>query len=305
MTDRRSASIGVGEALLAYVWWGVVTGLYFHAFTNVHALELLTWRVFAGLPIMALLLLHAGAFRGLCQAMSDPKTLQPLLLSAVLIGINWFTFIYAILTERLVQASLGYFINPLVSILLARLILGERVHRLQGIAIGIAATGVVVFVFTIISETNEKLSSFPWIPFVLPLSFSLYGLLRKQMRADSVTGLTIEMILLLPFMLALEAWLLFSGRSVIPQADAGLLAMLLAGGVVTIVPLVAFAAAARRLRLTTLGLLQYIAPLGQFGLAIMLGESFGKDKAVAFGLILAAISVYSIDSIKKSRAQEL
>jgi chloramphenicol-sensitive protein RarD len=163
----------------------------------------------------------------------------------------------------------------------------------------------VVFVFTIISETNEKLSNFPWIPFVLPLSFSLYGLLRKQMRADSVTGLTIEMGLLLPFMIALEAWLLFSGRSIIPQADAGLLAMLLAGGVVTIVPLVAFAAAARRLRLTTLGLLQYIAPLGQFGLAIMLGESFGKGKAVAFGLILAAISAYSIDSIKKSRAQEL
>ena len=304
MTTRRNASIGVGEALLAYSWWGVVTGLYFNELNNVHALELLTWRVFAGLPLMFLLLWRTNAIGGLVQTMRDPRAMRPLFLSAILIGINWFTFIYAILTERLVQASLGYFINPLVSILLARLILGERVSPLQRTAIAIATAGVIVFVFTIISESSNDLAGIPWIPFILPLSFGLYGLLRKQMRADSATGLTIEMCLLLPLMLALEGWLLLSGNSIVPTASPSLLAMLVLGGVVTIVPLIAFAAAARRLRLTTLSLLQYLAPLGQFVLALVLGESFGAGKAAAFALILAAITVYSIDAIKATQARQ-
>ena len=273
--SARSLTIGVGEALTAYLWWGVVTGLYYAALEDVPAFELLAWRVFSGLPIIFMLLLASPGIGRLGAALRDRKTLQPLLLSAVLIAINWFTFMYAILTERLVQASLGYFINPLVLILLARMILGERVQRIQFVALAIAAAGVVVFTVAIISTENDAFAEFPWIPFVLPVSFGLYGLLRKQMRADAVTGLTIEMGLLFPVMLAIEGWVILSGSSILPKASVGLIGMILLGGVVTVVPLTAFAAAARRLRLTTLGLLQFIAPTGQFALAIWLGEPFG------------------------------
>ena len=170
----------------------------------------------AGLPVMLVLTSPAG-LRSVKQVVADRRSLQVLALSTALISINWFVFIYAVVSNRLVEASLGYFINPLVSVLLGRLFLGERLRPLQLAAIGIAIAGVGVFgwstVETVMGEPNaatgllESWNRVPWIALALPVSFGCYGLLRKKMKADSITGLTVEMGLLLPIMLVIEIWL--------------------------------------------------------------------------------------------------
>ena len=301
---KSGAMIGVGEALGAYLWWGFITALYYKVLADLPVMELLAWRVFAGLPMMFILIAFPPGIGRLKKALKSRRSVQALVCSTALISVNWFTFIYAVLNDRLVEASLGYFINPLVSVLLARLILGERMRPKQLIAISIACAGAVVFCISFLTGADGEptFTQFPWISFVLPASFSLYGLLRKQMTADSVTGLTIEMAMLFPVMLALEAWLVLSGEAVISNASTSTILLLILGGVVTVVPLVAFAAAARRLRLSTVGLLQYIAPTCQFLLAIIgFGEPFDLLKGIAFVLIWIAIIVYSIDSIRSAR----
>ncbi|MDG2022777.1 MAG: EamA family transporter RarD [Phycisphaerales bacterium] len=306
----RSRSIGVGQALIAYLFWGFGTGVYFKLLDEVDAFELLAWRVLAGLPVMLVLLALPPGYGRIRDAFRGRGATLLLTTSTILITINWFTFIFAVVSGRLVEASLGYYINPLVSVLLGRLFLGERLTSLQKFAIGIAGIGVIIFIWSTLGDssaidatgTEGSLVDLPWISIVLPISFGLYGLCRKKMRADAISGLTIEMILLLPFMLALQLFLAGRGETSFLKIDLKTDLLLLAGGVVTVLPLVAFAAAARRLRLTTIGILQYIAPTCQFLLAVLVfGEEVTQSKAAAFVLIWIAVILYAADAWRTSR----
>ncbi|MDG2423972.1 MAG: EamA family transporter RarD, partial [Phycisphaerales bacterium] len=285
---------GVLLALGAYGWWGFITPIYYHQLQEVPVLELIAWRVLAGLPIMLLILWATNRHVQLIKILRSPGPLGMLAVSAILIGINWFVFIIAVDTDRLTEASLGYYINPLVSVALGMLVLGERMRALQWVAIAIAASGVTVLAI--------KTGGVPWISLSLAGSFAFYGLIRKQVSADAATGLTVEMLLLFPFMLATLVFVHVDQGTMIADGPAWLVIMLLLGGPITIVPLLLFTGCARRLKLATVGLMQYIAPTGQFLTAVFVfGEAFGPDQVIAFCLIWAAVILYSMDALRHAR----
>ncbi len=311
--DIRDRSIGVTQAVAAYLWWGVVTGIYFKSLDTVAPLELLAWRVLAGLPVMLVLLAFPPGFGRVRAALRDRRTVIILIASTGLIAVNWFVFIYSVVSGRLIEASLGYYINPLVSVLLGWLFLGERLRSFQMAAVVLAAIAVIIFAWSafdaaMVARPDDDLDPtawlvrLPWISLALPISFGCYGLLRKRMSADSITGLSIEMAFLLPVMLGLQFWLVQHGDASFLTVDRRTDLLLLLGGVVTAVPLVLFAAAARRLRLATIGLLQYLSPSFQLMLAtIWFGETIDALRLAAFTLIWIAIAIYSVDAIRSHR----
>jgi chloramphenicol-sensitive protein RarD len=207
------------------------------------------------------------------------RTLAVLAASTTLIAVNWLVYIWAVVNGRLLEGSLGYYINPLVNVLLGVVILGERLARPVQIAVGIAATGILWLAL--------HLGEFPWIPLVLATSFGLHGLMRKLAPVGALAGLTIETALLLPLTGGYLVWAIAGGRAVFLAGDRSLDVRLLLAGPVTAVPLLCFAAAARRLPLSTLGFLQYLSPTLQFLLAVFAyGEAFDRTHAVAFILNL-------------------
>ena len=283
-------------ALGAFGWWGAVTPIYYFALKEVPVLELIAWRILAGLPLMLLLLGCTGRMPGLLAILKRPGVLGALTVSTLLSGVNWCVFIWAIDTERLAEVSLGYYINPLVSVALGMLVLGERMRVTQWIAIGIAIAGVVV--------SAIHIDGIPWISLSLAGSFAFYGLVRKQVDADAATGLTVEMTLFFPFMVIILGIVHVDGGTSFMSGPGWLKLMLLLGGPVTIIPLLLFTGCARRLRLATVGLLQYIAPSGQLLMAVLVfNEPFGTERFLAFLLIWIAVSLYSIDSYLASRAE--
>ncbi|MDG2201727.1 MAG: EamA family transporter RarD [Phycisphaerales bacterium] len=293
--DRQTT--GVLLALGAYGWWGAVTPVYYYALQGVNVFELIAWRVVAGLPVMLLILGATGRLTAFKAVFARPRVLLMLVTSALLIGINWFVFIWSVDTDRLAESSLGYYINPLVSVALGMLVLGERMRPAQWVAIAIATVGVVISALAI--------DGIPWISLSLAGSFALYGLVRKQVDADAPTGLAIEMLLFLPFMLVILGLVHTGDGTAFASGSPWLITMLLLGGPVTIVPLLLFTGGARRLRLATVGLLQYIAPTGQLLLAVLAyGEAFNTERLVAFILIWAAVITYSVDSFRASRNQK-
>lgn len=291
--ERASRAAGAFHSVAAYLLWGLATPIYFRWLRDVSPWELLTWRVLGGLPLLLLFLAARRDLGSLLRAISDRGTRRRLLLSTALIGVNWYVFILAVVTERLSEASLGYFINPILSVALGVVVLGERLRRLQVAAVAAAAGGVATLAW--------EQGSVPWISLVLAGTFALYGLLRKRMAAGPATGLAIEMIVLLPAMISLQVGLHLRGSAGF-GGDAETTIALAVGGVVTTAPLVLFASGARRLRLATVGLLQYIAPTGQLALAVLaFGEPFGAKRAAAFALIGVAVAVYCADSWRASR----
>jgi len=287
------AAAGALHAVAAYLLWGLATPLYFRWLREVSPWELLSWRVLSGLPMLLLFIAARRDLASLARALADRGTRRLLLLSTALIGVNWYVFIVAVVSGRLSEASLGYFINPMVSVALGVLVLGERLRRLQALAVAIAGAGVAI-------RTGVE-GSVPWIALVLAGTFAFYGLAKKRMAAGAAAGLAIEMAALLPAMAALQVGLQLGGRAAFGGDGPVTLALLL-GGIVTTAPLVLFASGARRLRLATVGLLQFIAPTGQLALAVLaFGEPFGRGKAVAFLLIAIAVAIYCADSWQASR----
>ncbi|UYV12096.1 MAG: EamA family transporter RarD [Phycisphaera sp.] len=287
-----SPAAGVGFGLIAYVWWGSIVPIYLRALSRgdwaTSAVELVSQRVVFGIPVLLLLLLAIGQFGQLKAALFEPKRLRVLLLSSALIACNWFVFIYSVATDRLIDASLGYYITPLVSIALGVILLGERPRRAQTAAIMLAVLAVVILTW--------HRGGLPWISVTLALSFGFYGLVRKRAQTKPAPGLCVEMLVLLPIAVGLYAWLLHSGRAEIGEGPPMRTVLMALSGVMVAVPLVAFAAAAHRLRLATLGMLQYLAPTGQFVLSIIYGEKLDAVTLVAFGLIWTALVLYSIDA---------
>ncbi|MEO1129427.1 MAG: EamA family transporter RarD [Planctomycetota bacterium] len=295
------AGIGVVYGLLAYGTWGTVVPLYFRAVRDVSPLELVAHRVLWGLPTIALMLTLWRRWSDYVAIVTNPRALAVLAVTTVLIAINWLGFVYAVANDRLIEVSLGYYINPLVSIGLGMIFLGERLRRAQWVSVAIAATGVSYLALQ---------EGVPELALIVAFSFGFYGLLRKRAHADALVGLSVEMTLLFPLVLVYMSFLFATGtagflgpESETPPVPRGVRDLLIPlAGLVTIGPLLWFALAARRLKLATIGFLQYIAPTGQLLLAIVVGEQFDRTQVVVFVLIWAALILYSVDSARAHRA---
>lgn len=295
--------LGLVYSLAAYVWWGLVTGAYFKSVDFAEPLELLALRVLTGLPLLiAFLSFRAGGIGDLFRLIR--KQAMSVLIAGALIGLNWGTFIYSVVSSRLTEASLGYYINPLVSVLLGVFILGESMSTRRWFALAIAFVGALVFAsdFEVSGLLQAgRLMDLPWIVVVLPLSFGLYGLAKKKAQADPFTSLAGEMLMLLPILGLLEWWLFRQGRSVWFSVDAFQMGALWAGGIVTIVPLLFFSASANRLPLSVVGLMQYIAPTLQFTLAVaFFGEELSARRVVAFAMVWMSVLIF-ISSVEKRK----
>jgi chloramphenicol-sensitive protein RarD len=291
----RETRLGLVYGALAFVIWGL-TPMYWKLLVHVPAAEILAHRVVWGLFVVAGWMSLRGRWPELAAAVKRPRTVAALALSTVLIGINWGLFVWAVNTGRVLSTSLGYFINPLVSVVLGLAVLGERLNRRQWIAVALAAAAVTILTI--------RQGHLPWISLVLAVSFALYGLLRKTMRADAVVGLTVETMALAP--LAAAFLLLQKRRGVAAFGFQGteINVLLVTAGVVTVVPLILFTLGVRRLPLSTAGLLQYIAPTCTFVLAVFLyREPFSAAHAVSFALIWIALGIYTFDLRRRLQTQ--
>ena len=294
MSSPSETRTGLLFAGGAYAFWGFAP-LYWKLLGDVSSSEQLAHRLLWSLPILALLVAVRNVGPDLRNALRTTKTRRTLVLTTVLIGGNWFLFLWAIDAERVLEASLGYFITPLLSVFLGYFVLGERPRRPQWIAIAIATAGVLVLVF--------RLGSLPWVALTLAGSFGLYGLLRKTVDASPIAGLTFEVSLLAPLALVLLGLRWQQGNLSFGNAGLGTNLLLLAAGPVTVLPLVWFTNGARRLSLATLGLLQYLAPSLQFLLAVLVfGETFTQTHLIAFSLIWLALALYTGEAIHRSRS---
>lgn len=294
--SREDTRKGVAYGIAAYGMWGLVP-IYFKAVMEVPALEVLAHRVVWSVAMLVPLVLIQGKFSEVRQALRDRKTLLVLLLTTVLIATNWFLFIWAVATNRVLDASLGYFINPLVNVVLGVLFLGERLSRPAAIAVVLAGVGVGVQIVMI--------GSLPWIALVLALSFGFYGLLRKTAAVGSMVGLTIETSMLMPIAVIYLAWARQTGGLYLGTGELATDGLLVLAGAVTTLPLLFFTSAARRLPLATLGFLQYLAPSGHFLLAVLVyGEALTPAHLATFGCIWLALAIFTADQLKRSRTLE-
>ena len=291
MTAAPSTRTGLLKGIGAYTLWGALP-LYLHLLSGVPPLQVIAHRVLWSLVLLAVIVLATRRLRPLL-GVARGRTLLMLAGSATLIAINWFVYIWAVDTAHLVEASLGYFINPLVNVGLGVALLGERIRRMQAVAVGIAAIGVVVLAVSGGGSIGISLA--------LALSFGFYGFVRKIAAIDALGGLTVETLLLAAP--ALFVLLQASGDGTAAfGADRHLDMLLILAGAVTAAPLLMFAAAARRMRYATLGLLQYIAPTLQFAQAVLLfGEPLKPVHIVTFVLIWTGCALYAFDSVRGSR----
>ncbi len=276
--------------IAAYGLWGLMP-VYFKLVSEVPPPEVLAHRIVWLLVLLAMIITVLGRWRDLRPALQSKTVLVTLCASTLLLSMNWFTYIYAVASNQVVEASLGYFLNPLVNVLIGVAILKEHIRPWQSAAVLLAGIGVAML-------------GAPLIAVVLALSFAFYGLLRKTVAVDGLLGLFIETMLLLPLALGYLVYLAATHQSMFVLSDPSLCIKLMASGGVTAVPLLLFTAAARRLRFSTLGFLQYLAPTVQFALAVTwFGESMTLEKLVSFGFIWGAVAIYSIDSLLAYRNQ--
>lgn len=281
---------GLLLGVFTYSFWGLAP-LYFRELKTVNPFEVLCHRIVGSVILLLVLMRLLGLWSNALQALRRKGTLAALCVSAILISANWTGYIYAVGTNQTLQGSLGYYINPLLNVVLAVLFLGERLRLMQTIAVLIAAAGVIVLTI--------HGGKFPWLALTLAFSFGLYGLTRKLVPVDAVTGLTIETLLLFPFALGGMLYLLIRGEGAFLHQSRHVDFMLLLAGVITAVPLLSFVGAAKRLKFSTLGLLQYISPTGQFLVAVLIfHESFTNAHAICFGLIWSALTLFAWDSFR-------
>ena len=292
---RRRGVAGILYALGAFGTWGLIAPVHFKLLADVSPLEILAQRIVWSCVLALSLITAQGLWADVRRALRR-VTLPLLCLSALLVGLNWLVYIWAITAGHLVEASLGYFINPLVNVVLGIVFLGERLTRLQKAACGLAAVGVLVMAIAA--------GVIPWVALSLGISFGFYGLIRKSIKVDPLIGFFVETLVLLPFSGAYVFWLLASGTSAMLRGDLMLTLLLVLTGGTTSAPLIWFAAAAQRLRLSTVGLLQYFSPSCLLLLGIFVyGERFTAVDAVAFGAIWTALALYSFDALAGSRAR--
>ncbi|WP_061934224.1 EamA family transporter RarD [Aureimonas sp. AU22] len=291
-TQAEPAS-GYAYGITAYSIWGLVLPLYMKALAHVPSMEVMAQRILWSW-LLTLGILAATGGLGTLRAALQPRVLATLVLTAALISVNWGVYVWAIATGHGLDAALGYYINPLINVVMAAVFLRERLNRLQTVAVGIAAAGVLVL-------TVES-GGLPWVSLALALSFASYGLLRKTVKIGATEGFFVEVTILFLPALALAVWLVREGGGHF-GVGTGETALLIGTGIVTAVPMILFSLAARLLRYTTVGLLQYIAPtLITLTAIFIFGEPFGIWQAVAFGCIWTALALYSWSIIRGRRA---
>ncbi|HMC16015.1 MAG TPA: EamA family transporter RarD [Albitalea sp.] len=289
---------GLVYAALAYALWGLFP-LYFHLVASVPSFEIVVHRCAWALLVLVVALSLMRRWSWLPGMLRQPRKLALFALSALLLSANWMVYVWAVNHERVIDASLGYFITPLVNVLLGYLVLHERLRRAQVAAVALAAFGVLWLAL--------QAGQLPWIGLVLAASFGCYGLMRKTAPLGALEGLALETLLLAPLVLPLLVWSTLRGSGVLLHGDTPLIGWLLLSGPLTVVPLLLFAAGARRITMATLGLLQYIGPTIQFALGVWLyHEPFGGTRLAGFALIWLALALYSAESwwVSQRRAAE-
>jgi chloramphenicol-sensitive protein RarD len=292
-TEQIDSASGLTYGIAAYVLWGLMP-LYFRAVRAVQPVELLAQRILWSVVLLAAVLTVFRRWDDLRATLAVRRTRMLLLASTLLLAVNWFVYIYGVATERIVQCSLGYFINPLLNVLLGMIFFREQLRLSRWLALLLAGAGVIYLM--------AALGEVPWIAFTLACSFSMYGLIRKVVPVDAFIGLMVETLFLLPPSVVFLAWWMQRSDSAFGRMSGQIDMLLVASGVVTTAPLLCFGAAARRLRLSTLGFIQYLAPSLQFLLAVLLfGEPFRREQQISFGLIWAALLLASIGREKPAR----
>lgn len=282
---------GLAYGVAAYGLWGFMP-LYIKAVSAAPVLEVLSHRIVWALALLLTLTWRQGQLAGFRAAFRPGRGLAILCVSTVAIAANWLVYIFAVVHGRMLEASLGYYINPLVNVLLGVIVLHERLERPVKVAVAIATVGVLWLAL--------RAGHVPWISLVLAASFGTYGLMRKLAPMGAVVGLAVETALLLPFAGGYLVWAAAAHRAAFLSGPRSLDLLLLLAGPVTALPLLLFAGAARRLELSALGLLQYLSPTVQFLLAVLVyGEPFDAARAVAFGFIWTALVLFAIHSLRR------
>ena len=297
--DAPLDGLGLAAGIAAYVLWGVLP-LYFPLLQPAGAVEIIANRVVWSLLFCVLLLGVTRTWGAFVAAIRHRRTLGLLSIAAVLLAVNWLVFVFGILTDRVVDAALGYYINPLVTVTLAVVVLRERLRAMQWAALGFGAAAVVVI--------TAGYGRLPWIALALALSFGFYGLIKNRVgrSVGAVPGLAVETLVLAPLALAYLVWINATGTGTFTTDGLGHALILVSSGVVTAIPLLLFNSAARRLPLSMLGLLQYIAPTLQLIIGVaVLHEQMPAARWWGFGLVWVALAMLTFDGIRNGRPQRL
>ncbi|WP_438764853.1 EamA family transporter RarD [Kushneria sp. TE3] len=292
--DKREHSAGLLAALGCFSMWGVMP-IYFHLIgPSVSPWEILTQRMVWAAVLLTLFVLITRRHERVMAIVRQPRLLLALTASALLISCNWGLFIWAVSSHHVLQASLGYYINPLLNVVLGLIFFRERLRPLQMVAVLLAAAGVMIMVV--------GFGRVPWVSLMLAGTFGIYGLIRKRIAVDSITGLYIETMLLLPFALLWLGGLYFQQQAVFLQGSVRTDVLLIGCGLITVLPLVLFTMGARRLKLGTLGLMQYLTPTLHLLTGVFLfGEPFNQASLVTFGCIWAGLVLYTVDTLRAQR----
>jgi len=277
---------GYAIILTGYIGWGLFP-LYWALLLHVPPIEVLLHRMLWSAPVLLLLVMLSSRRRSqFGAALASWRELRWLALSSLVVCFNWGIYIWAVANHRVVEASMGYFLTPLLNVLAGVIVFNETMTRVKGVAIGFAAAGVAWYMLASVA--------IPWVGLAVAFSFAGYGLLRKQMKTNAVPGLFVEILWLLPFTLALVFWLEYRAEAVFLNFDRSTDLLLILGGPITILPLIFFTAGARMLPMTTVGILFYVTPSLQFlSGVLLLGEAFNLDKLIAFGGIWIGLAIFS------------
>ena len=283
---------GYAVILTGYIGWGLFP-LYWALLIHVPPGEVLLHRMLWAVPVLVLLVALSQRRREqFSAALQSWQEIRWLTLSSLVICFNWGIYIWAVANQQVIEASMGYFLTPLLNVLAGIIVFHEKLTRLKLVAISFAATGVVYYVLTT--------ATFPWVGLAVAVSFAGYGLLRKHMKTNAIPGLFVETLLLLPFTLGLVLWLHFSAQAVFLHQDWNTDMLLILGGPITIIPLAFFTAGTRMLPMTTVGILFYVTPSLQFLSGIfVLGESFTLDKLIAFAGIWTGLAIFSYSLLQR------
>ena len=289
--DRTLAGIGFG--LLAYGIWGFFP-LYFRQLSHVPPMDVLSNRAAWACLFVGLLLTLGRRWGKVLAVFRRPRQLAMLALAALLVGSNWLVFLWAVANQQVVASSLGYFLTPLVNVMLGLLVLKERLNRLEWVSVGLALAAI--------ANEIAVLGSLPWVSLFLAATFGSYGLVRKQVPVDAISGLWLETLAMLPVCLLYAWWMGQTGHTVFGAGGPSTVALLAGAGVLTALPLMAFAAATQRLDLATVGMLMYINPTMQFLTAVFIfDEAFQMARLVSYGLIWGGLFVFSWSMWEKVR----
>ncbi|WP_157015176.1 EamA family transporter RarD [Mesorhizobium xinjiangense] len=292
-SDDKAAARGFGFAFAAYLLWGVLP-LYLKLLAHIPAVEVVAHRVVWSVPVAGVVLWYLGRTGDVRAALKSPRTLAMAALTAMLITINWSVYVWAVAADRALEASLGYYINPLVSIVLGAVLLGERMSRARLVAVALATLAVVVL--------TVETGGLPWVSLVLAVSFGLYGFFRKTLPIGPSQGFFLEVAILCVPALAYLLWLQADGSGHFGPAGLSDILLLVGCGPATAVPLLCYGFGAKLLKLSTIGIMQYIAPTMMFLIAVFIfGEPFDQARLIAFLLIWIALVIYTWSMLKERR----